>query len=60
MGFLSITIAYTIRTALSFAITKMVNGNHGDASALECAIDSNGTDSGSSEVYQPILIREFK
>lgn len=42
MGFLAITLAYTIRTALSFAITKMVVKHSGGASELECAIEDDG------------------
>lgn len=45
MGFLAIMLAYTIRTALSFAITKMVS-HSGGASDLECALEDDGLGGG--------------
>lgn len=40
-GFTAIMIAYTIRTALSFAITKMVTKHAGGASEMECRIEDD-------------------
>ena len=39
MGFWAVLLAYTIRTAISFAITKMVIPKTGGASSYECLVE---------------------
>ena len=39
MGFWAVLLAYTIRTALSFAITRMAVPKKGGESLHECVID---------------------